>query len=368
MVEALNAWDDVHRAIELYSHAIEIDPDLAFAHHMRAGLLREVGRQEMALDDYTRAIEIEPGFLQAYVERGHFRMWELGDESGAEDIETAYSIDPNDVPTALAFVDLLEWQDPEHALEILNRLTAEHPDRPGPFLRRAKMWRNQGDYAAAAEDFGAAIGRGYDEPWIRAERAMVLLAAGEVQQALRETEIALEQDPDSPDVALIRGRLAVLSGGNDAAARLYSVYLDSEWVHQPVKLEAAFVAAAGGEPGRAGELIRAYEEMEDDPLRARLAEAGVLALAGELDGAIDRLEQIVREAEWYAPGWAMFAAMAVTDQDAVPSELAEELERRIEEMRPELSRLIFDHTELLIWLRLYGDAPLELGELGLTLP
>ena len=64
----------------------------------------------------------------------------------------------------------------------------------------------------------------------------------------------------------------------------------------------------------------------------------------------------------------MLAAMAVTDQDAVPPELAEELERRIAEMRSELPRIIFDHTELLIWLRLYGDVPLELGELGLTLP
>ena len=94
----------------------------------------------------------------------------------------------------------------------------------------------------------------------------------------------------------------------------------------------------------------------------------MLALAGEPGGAADRLGRIVREAEWYAPGWAMLAAMAVTDRDAVPSELAEELEWRIAEMRPELPRLIFDHTELLIWLRLYGDAPLEIGELGLTLP
>ncbi|MCK4516401.1 MAG: tetratricopeptide repeat protein, partial [Spirochaetaceae bacterium] len=266
IVEALDAWDDVDRAIGLYSHAVEINPELALAYFMRAGLLRQVGAREMALDDYTRAIEMEPGFLQAYVERGFFRMWELGDESGAEDIETAYSIDPHDVPTALAFVDLLEWREPEHALDILNRLTDEHPGHPGPFLRRAKMRRNQGEYAAAAEDFAQAIRRGLDEPWIRTERAMVLVAAGDVAGALRETETAFEQDPNSPDVALMRARLTILIGGPDNAGRFYQVYLESEWVHQPVKLEAAFVAAARGEEDLVGNLIRSFEETENDPL------------------------------------------------------------------------------------------------------
>ncbi len=368
MVEALNAWDDVGRAIDLYSHAIEIDPEFALAYFKRAELLRHIGAFELALDDYTRAIEIEPGFLQAYVERGFFRMWELGDEAGAEDIERAYSIDPNDVPTALAFVDLLEWSEPEHALEILNRLTAEHPDHPGPFLRRAKMRRNQGEYAAAAEDFAQAIRRGLDEPWIRTERAMVLVAAGELTEALRETEIAFEQDPDSPDVALMRARLTILIGGPDSAGRFYQAYLESEWVHQPVKLEAAFVAAAGGEMDRAGDLIRSYEEMEDDPLRAQLAEAGALALAGESGVAGDRALQIVRDQEWYAPAWAMLAAIAVANRDAVPPEFAEELELRIAEMRPDLRRLVFDHTELLIWLRLFGEEHPEIGDLNFTFP
>lgn len=63
---------------------------------------------------------------------------------------------PNDVPTALTFVDVLEWREPEHALEILNRLTHEYPDHPGPFLRRAKMRRNQGEFQASAEEFAAA--------------------------------------------------------------------------------------------------------------------------------------------------------------------------------------------------------------------
>ena len=294
-------------------------------------------------------------------------MWELGEESGAEDIETAYSIDPHDVPTALAFVDLLEWREPEHALDILNRLTDEHPDHPGPFLRRAKMRRNQGEYAAAAEDFSQAMRRGLDEPWIRTERAMVLVAAGEVAEALRETEIAFEQDPGSPDVALMRARLTILIGGPDSAGRFYQAYLESEWVHQPVKLEAAFVAAARGEEALAGDLIRSFEETEDDPLRAELAEAGALALAGQPGAAAERAIRVVREAEWYAPAWLMLAALAIAERNAVPDEIAEELERRIVEMQPDFRRLLFDHTELSIWLRLYRNAHPEVGD-RLTLP
>lgn len=59
--------------------------------------------------------------------------------------------------------------------------------------------------------------------------------------------------------------------------------------------------------------------------------------------------------------------MAGTDRDAVPPGLAEELDRRISKMRPELPRIVFDNTEVLIWASFYSDGLLELGDLGFTL-
>jgi tetratricopeptide (TPR) repeat protein len=292
-------------------------------------------------------------------------LWELGDEGGAEDIQLAYSIDPNDLPTALAFVDLLEWEEPEHAFEILDRLTEENPDDPGPFLRRAKMHSNRGDYEASAVDFAAAIERGLDDSWIRTERAMVLIAAGNLAEAIRETDMAAQRDPESPEVSLVRARLAAMSGDSDVAGELYAAYLESEWVHQPVRLESAMLATANGDFPLAGWLIRSFEEIEGYPERVTLAEAGVLSLAGDSVSSAQGLIDMLRETDWFAPAWIMLAAIAAAEQDAVPADLAPELERRIDELRPDIPRILFEHVELLIWLRLYSAEHPALEDLDL---
>ena len=61
---------DLNRAIEEFTRAIELDPDLAVAYYNRGGAYVEKGEWDRAIEDCTRAIELKPDLAVAYYNRG----------------------------------------------------------------------------------------------------------------------------------------------------------------------------------------------------------------------------------------------------------------------------------------------------------
>ncbi|GHV79053.1 hypothetical protein AGMMS49944_08440 [Spirochaetia bacterium] len=87
---------EYEKAIEDYTRAINIDPNLAYAYCNRGNAYGENGDYEKAIADYTRAINIDPEYTLAYINRGEVYTHQGEYDSAIDDYIQALRLDPND--------------------------------------------------------------------------------------------------------------------------------------------------------------------------------------------------------------------------------------------------------------------------------
>ncbi|QNP29178.1 tetratricopeptide repeat protein [Cylindrospermopsis curvispora] len=151
---------DYKGAIDDYTQAIEISPELASVYYERGGARRELGDYKGAIDDYTQAIKIEPesAFL-AYYERGGARR-ELGDYKGAiDDYTQAIEISPE---FASAYYDRggvrRKLRDYKGAIDDYTQTIKIEPESAFlAYYERGGARRELGDYKGAIDDYTQAI-------------------------------------------------------------------------------------------------------------------------------------------------------------------------------------------------------------------
>ncbi|WP_072622333.1 tetratricopeptide repeat protein [Spirulina major] len=85
---------DLMGAIDLWSQAIEIDPNFAYAYYNRGLAYSNLKRYEEAITDYTSAIEIDPNDASAYYNRGNAYNALKRYEEAIADYTSAIDIDP----------------------------------------------------------------------------------------------------------------------------------------------------------------------------------------------------------------------------------------------------------------------------------
>ena len=84
-----------HKAISLFTKAIDADPFYTEAYYNRGLAYSRLQQYELAIADYTKAITMRPGFKMAYNNRGSDKL-ELKDYAGAIlDFTQAIKIDSN---------------------------------------------------------------------------------------------------------------------------------------------------------------------------------------------------------------------------------------------------------------------------------
>ncbi|MEM8975842.1 MAG: tetratricopeptide repeat protein [Pseudomonadota bacterium] len=143
---------DYEKAAEDLSRAIAFDPSVVGAYLARGRAYLETRKVEAAVNDFTKVIELRPQSATAYRERGH-----------------AYVL--------LDAFDLAE-QDIARALEI-------EPRAGLSFAYRALMYKKQGQPELGAQEISKAMG-------LAPKNAKVLWAKGEIEEALAETQSAIE--------------------------------------------------------------------------------------------------------------------------------------------------------------------------------
>ncbi len=313
-VDAVNSWDNTEQALRLLSEAIEIDPAFALAYFERANRYRKLGRRDAALDDYRAAIEADPGFLQAYRARYELRVNELGDQSGIQDLERAYAIDPDHLDTALTYAGYLSWKQPEDALAIYDRLVAIYPQESGPLVNRAKFYRDRSDFDRALADFRSAVTAGDRSPWLEAEVVWMQLATGDRQGAGAAAARVLEREPASPEASLVAARTSALAGAATPARRLYADYLAYQWADPAVWLEVAMLAAAGGDAAAASDSLDQFRARKEDRERVQIAQLATMVLLGQRERAIGALETLTADKRQDLRPWLVYALVARGDE------------------------------------------------------
>ena len=62
--------NEIDRAIDDYTQAIELDTDYADAYYNRGNACHNKREYDRAIVDYNRAIELKPNYAEAYYNRG----------------------------------------------------------------------------------------------------------------------------------------------------------------------------------------------------------------------------------------------------------------------------------------------------------
>jgi len=154
---ALRAVGRLPEAVDAYTQAIEIQPELAVAYYGRAAAYDGQGKFQLAIADYDRAIELKPRWADAFAKRGN-ALVQLGQPQAAlRDFNEAIRLNPS----FLTALNLRAWllatcpdpsvRDGNQAVNDATRaceLTSWHESEPLDTL--AAAWAERGDFQAAA--------------------------------------------------------------------------------------------------------------------------------------------------------------------------------------------------------------------------
>lgn len=152
------AWQHPDQALSDLDQALVLDPNLARAHLQRGNIYRQRANYDRAEADYNRAIELCPDLTDAYNNRGEvYRRQDKYDQALA-DYNKAIEIDPN---FCMAYnnrgLSLAKQGKYDQALKDYNEAIKLEPQLPSPYYNRGIAYYLLGQYDAAVASYQQAL-------------------------------------------------------------------------------------------------------------------------------------------------------------------------------------------------------------------
>jgi tetratricopeptide (TPR) repeat protein len=209
VLRRLGRLDEAMRDLET---AIRESPPYPEPHHNRGDLAAVLGDVPTALAEFSYVLELDPAFLDARVDRAVLRL-QTGDVDGAaEDVAAGLEVAPDSARLeCLRGLVAMERDDAGTARAALDRALALDPALAEALANRAVLRFEDGDVDGSLADLTAALEIGED-PAVRANRALALLAAGRPAEAAADCERALahpDADPETLAPLLARATAAL---------------------------------------------------------------------------------------------------------------------------------------------------------------
>lgn len=189
--------DDADRAIEDFTKALAINPDLARAYNGRAVVYSDKGDYENALKDHEQALRITPNAPGYLMNRGttYRRMGRFAES--VDDFDKAIRNNPT-LPSAFngrCYV-LANWGKAREAIADCNRALRLRPGDPNILDSRGYAYLRMGDYRAAIADYDEAIKAGAraGEPYFG--RGVAKIRSGNADEGNADIAEAVKRDPE----------------------------------------------------------------------------------------------------------------------------------------------------------------------------
>jgi tetratricopeptide (TPR) repeat protein len=179
---------DAKGAIDNYSKAIQLNPNLSSAYNNRALAYVRLGNLKSAITDFNKAIELDPGYALAYMNRGNARH-NLGEVQGA--------------------------------LKDLNKAIQLDSKNPDAYYYRGVARSALEDYELAVKDLNQAIQLRSDFINAYFERGAARYFLSDLQGTIEDQTIVIQSTPDYPQSYHYRGNARFDLGDEKGAGQDY---------------------------------------------------------------------------------------------------------------------------------------------------
>ncbi|MFD9440961.1 tetratricopeptide repeat protein [Streptomyces sp. NPDC060006] len=209
---------EYRQALEEYGRALELDPELAWAHYGRGFTHQLLGDFPAALAALDRADELAPG--TGWIIAGRAETYRLAGrfEEAVADFDRAVVLDPTDAESLTGRAvcrHVLGGYD--EALADFDRALSIEEDDPWALVRRARLHRTRGELDEAFADFDRAVHVAPDASWVASERGDAYRLADRFEEAVAELGRAVSLEPDYASALASRGAALHGLGRHDEA-------------------------------------------------------------------------------------------------------------------------------------------------------
>jgi tetratricopeptide (TPR) repeat protein len=330
-------------ALEIYEKVIGMRPDVPLGYRNRGDAHIALGEAAEAEADYTASLTLQPD-PDVLLYRARSRVEQNRLEEAAEDLDASAQAAPPTLDRLQLRGYVLLLKGDRHASrgqadlatrcyreaqEAFGAILDAEPERAMALLGRAKARRVLGDVDGAVADFTEAGRLDPRDVEIAMERGLVLEAQGRYEEALAAYEDAVQRDPENPLAYRYRGGAHALLERFREAERDYT---------------------------RALELAPKFVD-------ARLARAATRMLGGDVEGALQDLDETILQDPVNVPARSVRARLLV--QRAETQLEGEETEAAADSFR--LAVADFDEqVRLAPNPQTYTDRATILGRMGET--
>ena len=157
-------------AIEVFSEAIKLDPNLAGAYFQRGWAYFHKKDYDHAIADYTQSLKLDPNNVEAYMNRGVAYMDNGSYDRAISDYNQAIKLDPNDAKSycnrGLAYDEKGEY---DHAIADCTEAIKIDPNYANAYYNRGIVYKKKGNYNRAISDLTEAIRLAPSNSWYKDE-------------------------------------------------------------------------------------------------------------------------------------------------------------------------------------------------------
>lgn len=198
--------EDYQGAIDLFSKAVELDPDNSEAYKGRANCYGMMSNYEVALTEYSKVIKLEPKNSINYTNRANVRFLSGDSEGALKDYSKAIKLNPYEI---LAYVNrasaFYELKDYESAIKDFTKVIQLDPEDTEAYKKLVNARIKLGDFEVAIADYGKVIELAPTDNIAFNGRGIAYLKLGNFEAAIADFTKAIQLDLEEPTNYINRG-------------------------------------------------------------------------------------------------------------------------------------------------------------------
>ncbi|MYD23335.1 MAG: tetratricopeptide repeat protein [Holophagales bacterium] len=217
----------INKAIERYSHAIELNPNHTHAYNNRGIAYENTDDFDRAIEDFDTAIRLNPNYAIAYNNRGA-AYHDKGDiDCAIEDLNMAIKLNRSYAEAYYNRGNIYNNKgNSDHAIADYTKAIGFNPNYTHAYNNRGNVYYDKGDYDRAIEDLNMAIklNRSYANGYTN--RGNAYEKKGDYDRAIADHTKAIDLDSNNAYAYFNRGNVYDKKGDYDRAIVDYTKAID----------------------------------------------------------------------------------------------------------------------------------------------